>query len=250
MQIDLADIIYMTKEIFPSILRYFCLVMFADPFLQTVKPFQYFIFVVFPVDQFVDLRVVFQNRFRVFDEPFLDFAPSGKIKSEINHCRVDVLVAEMVFDVGYGRTAHQHVNRAGMAKAVCGVQCFHAMIRKHLFQPVLANSVNAAPSESLSALIDKQPVFKCRHGFWPVFLYISRNQVGGPRPDLNDSEPAAFSENSDAHFDRIKVVNTQSRDFVRPCSGIVQQMKDRVIAEALFSFQINVLEHGQSLVMR
>ena len=76
----------------------------------------------------------------------------------------------MIFDVGYRRPAHQHVNRAGMAEAVGRVQVLQAVFRKRFFQMVLTNAVNSAPRRSLAALIDEQTVFECRHRIFPVFL--------------------------------------------------------------------------------
>jgi hypothetical protein len=73
--------------------------------------------------------------------------------------------------------------------------------------------------------------------------------MGGFGLKLYKPKPVSFSQDSQGLFLRVKVVQIQRCHFGGPGPGIIEQMKEGVIPEPLFSFQINGLENLQDLIL-
>ncbi len=96
--------------------------------LETIQP-GHNILPVFPIDQFVYLRIVSQNRFGIIHEFFLNSSQCRQIQFEVNHGGFYILVAQTVFYLGYGAAQSKHSNRAGVPKAVNRVEILEPLGR-------------------------------------------------------------------------------------------------------------------------
>ena len=70
-----------------------------SPGLKTIEPFHHILFI-FPLQQFIQLWIIGQNRLHVLDEASLYSSPAGEIQMEINHGGLDVFMPQTVFDLG------------------------------------------------------------------------------------------------------------------------------------------------------
>jgi hypothetical protein len=86
---------------------------------------------------------------------FLDMTPFVQIQMKINGGGLDAVMAQMVFDVGDGMSAVEHVHCPAMPKAMDRIDMLESLRRKRLFQIFSADAVNAMPGEFLPPLTDK-----------------------------------------------------------------------------------------------
>ena len=88
-------------------------------------------------------------------ESSLDMTPFVQIQMEINGGGLDAVMAQMVFDVGDGMSAVEHVHCPAVTKGMHGIDMLESLRRKSLFQILSADAVNAMSGEFLSPLTDK-----------------------------------------------------------------------------------------------
>jgi hypothetical protein len=86
---------------------------------------------------------------------FLDMTPFVQIQMKINGGGLDAVMAQMVFDVGDGMSAVQHVHCPAVTKGMHGIDVLESLRRKSLFQILSADAVNAMPGEFFAPLTDK-----------------------------------------------------------------------------------------------
>ena len=92
------------------------------------------------------------------DKALLDVAPSVEVQMQINFGGLDIVMSQVVLDVGDGMATVVHVNCPAVTKAMDGIDVFQAFWRKSLFKILFADTVDAMTGELLSPLIDKEPV--------------------------------------------------------------------------------------------
>ena len=89
------------------------------------------------------------------DKPPLDVAPSIQIQMQINCGGLDVVMAQVVFDIRDGMAFIEHVHSSAMTETMNGIDIVEALWRKNLFQILSAYTVNAMAGELFSPLIYK-----------------------------------------------------------------------------------------------
>jgi sulfur relay (sulfurtransferase) complex TusBCD TusD component (DsrE family) len=67
--------------------------------------------------------------------------------------------------------------------------------------------------------------------------------------ELYEPEPVSFSQDSQGFFLTVKIIQIQCCYFAGPGRGIIEQMKQGIIPEPLFSFEINGLKDLQDLIL-
>ena len=77
---------------------------------------------------------------------------------QINFGGLDIVMSQMVLDVGDGMATIVHVNGPAVTKTMDGIDVFKPLWRKGLFEILFADTVDAMTGEFLSPLIDKEPV--------------------------------------------------------------------------------------------
>ena len=86
---------------------------------------------------------------------FLDVSPVIDIQLQIQCCRLHVVMAQMVLDVGYRFALIEQIHSPGMAEAVDRTYCFESFVGQHHRQVFFTYSVNAVPGQALSPLTDE-----------------------------------------------------------------------------------------------
>ena len=69
-------------------------------------------------------RVARQERFHVLNELLLHFPASSEIEMEVDGCGLDVVMAEVVFDIRKRLAAQEHIDSPGVTEAVNGMYRF------------------------------------------------------------------------------------------------------------------------------
>ena len=85
-------------------------------------------------------------------------SPSVEVQMQINFGGLDIVMSQMVLDVGDGMATIVHVNGSAVTKAMGRIDVFEALWRKGLFEILFTYTVYAMTGEFLSPLIDKEPV--------------------------------------------------------------------------------------------
>ncbi len=70
------------------------------------------LFFVFPIQELVDSGIVANVCTGIFDEPSLNVSFFLKIEMEIDHRRFELLVSQLILDIGERCAGEQHVYRA------------------------------------------------------------------------------------------------------------------------------------------
>ena len=135
---------------------------------------------------------------------------------QINFGGLDIVMSQMVLDVGDGMATVVHVNGPAVAKAMDGIDVFKPLWRKGLFEILFADTINAMTGEFLSPLIDKEPAFIWRLRRDTVFSDIELKQMTGLGLKLYKPETISLSQDSQGPFLRVKVVQIQRCHFGGP----------------------------------
>ena len=185
----------------------------------------------------------------MLDKPSLDVPPSIEIQMQIDGGGLDIVMAQMVLDVRDGMATIKHINCSRVTKAPNGVDIFEAFGGKGLFEIFPADAVDAIAGEFLSPLIEKEPVLIEWFWCYAVFPDIGLEEMTGLGFELYKPEPVPFSQDSQGFFLTVKVIQIQRCDFSGPGRGIIEQMKQGIIPEPLFSFEINGLKDLQDFIL-
>ena len=183
------------------------------------------------------------------DEPSLDVPPSIEIQMQIDRGGLDIVMAQMVLDVRYGMATIEHINCSRVTEASNGIDIFEAFGSKGLFEIFPADAVDTIAGELLSPLIEKKPVLIEQFWCYAVFPDIGLEEMTGLGLELYEPEPVSFSQDSQGFFLTVKVIQIQCCYFAGPGRGIIEQMKQGIISEPLFSFEINGLKDLQDLIL-
>ena len=63
-----------------------------------------------PIDEFIQLRIMFKRGLGVLDKFFLYRPFVSQIHMQINHGGVDIFMSQAVFDIGNGVAATKHID--------------------------------------------------------------------------------------------------------------------------------------------
>ena len=88
-------------------------------------------------------------------KPCLDMTPFVQIQMKIHGGGLDTVMAQMVFDVGDGMSAVEHVHCAAVTEGMHGIDMLESLRRKSLFLILSADAVNAMSSKFFPPLTDK-----------------------------------------------------------------------------------------------
>ena len=185
----------------------------------------------------------------MLDKPSLDVPPSIEIQMEIDGGGLDIVMAQMVFDVRDGMATIKHINCSRVTKAPNGVDILEAFGGKGLFEILPADAVDAMTGEFLSPLIEKEPVSVHRFWCYAVFSDIGLKKMAGLGLELYKPEPVSLSQDSQGFFLTVKVIQIQCCHFAGPGRGIIEQMKQGIIPEPLFRSQVNGIKDLQDLIL-
>ena len=78
---------------------------------------------------------------------------------EVYGCGLDVVMAEVVFDICKRLAALEHVDSPGVTEAVIGMYCFEPLWLLGITEMLAADAVDAASGEMFLALVDEDVVF-------------------------------------------------------------------------------------------
>ena len=135
---------------------------------------------------------------------------------QINFGGLDIVMSQMVPDVGDGMATIVHVNGSAVTKAMGRIDVFEAFGRKGLFEILPANTVNAMTGERPASLIDKDPVLIWRLWGDTVSFDIELKQMTGLRLKLYKPELISLSQDSESHFLAVKIIQIQRCYFSGP----------------------------------
>ncbi len=143
-------------------------------------------------------------------------SPSVEVQMQINFGGLDIVMSQMVLDVGDGMATIVHVNGPAVTKAMDGIDVFKPLWRKGLFEIFFANTVDAMTGEFLSPLIDKEPVLIWGLRRDTVSSDIELEEMRGLRLKLYKPELISLSQDSESHFLTVKIIQIQRCYFSGP----------------------------------
>jgi hypothetical protein len=125
-------------------------------------------------------------------------------------------MAQAVFDIGCGLAPGKHVDRAGMAKAVHGIdrsETFRGQGHREVFS---AKAIDAVAGEFLTALIDEEALLIGWLWRWPESSDIELKELSGSGLQFYEAEAVAFSQDSEGFLLGVEVVQVKGGDFRGP----------------------------------
>jgi len=102
---------------------------------------------------------------------------------------------------------------------------------------LLADSVDAVSGKFFSPLIDEQPVPIQRFRGPAVSVDVAVQQMSGFGPKLDLSIPVSLAEQDQDPLLGLEVLDVQGGDFRGPCTGIVKQVQQGIVTEAVGLFE-------------
>jgi len=118
-------------------------------------------------------------------------------------------MAESIFDLGEVFSLGQHVHCTGMAETVGRAQGFEAFFRQCYCEMPVAHAVDAVSSQSLAALIDKQPVLVKGSGCCAISVDVKGDQFDGLWEEADLAISVSFAENGEGIVVGIQIVGLQ-----------------------------------------
>ena len=108
----------------------------------------------------------------ISDKMFLYVPFSIEIQVQIDGSGLDVVMSQVIFDMGDGVSPIEHIHSPGMTKAVYGANSLETFRRKGHGEVFFTNAINAMACQLLTALIDKKAILI--HPLWgdTIFFYI------------------------------------------------------------------------------
>ena len=130
----------------------------------------------------------------------------SQIQLQINCCRLDIIMAESVFDIGDGLSETEHSYGTGVPEAMSRVDMLKSFRIQCLKEVLFAKVIDAVSGKFFMALIDKQAVPIWPFGGGAVFLDIERDEVYGFGFEFYQPEAVALAQDMPrafVHFNRF-----------------------------------------------
>ena len=125
---------------------------------------------------------------------------------QVCHRGLEVIVSQAVFDIGGGFTPGEHVDSAGMAKAVNGIDTFEALRGEGRGEVFSTKAIDPKASEFLSPLIDKEALLIEWLWGWSESGDIELEELSGFGLQFYEAEAVAFAQDGQGFVLRVEVV--------------------------------------------
>ena len=110
------------------------------------------------------------------------------------------------------------------------------------------DAVNSVPGQFFTALVNKQAVLIKRFGFDTILDNIAFDKLNGSLCELYSTITIAFTQDDQRIILRVKIIKVQCSDLTGPGAGVLKQMKDGIIAEAVLFDEIDAMKNLQDFV--
>ena len=132
---------------------------------------------------------------------------------QVGHGGLEVVMAQSVFDIGCGEASGKHIDRAGVAKAVHGINRSETFGRQGCGEVFSTEAIDSVAGKFLTALIDKEALLKGRLWEWPESRDVELEELSGFGLQLDEAEAVAFAEDGEGFLLWVEVVQVESGDF-------------------------------------
>jgi hypothetical protein len=150
------------------------------------------------------------------DEAFLDVSSESQIQIQVRHRGLDVFVSQAVFDVDCRVSPGEHMNGAGVPKAVHGIDDLEAFRRQGHREIFSTKPIDAEAGEFLTALINKEALLKGRLWGRTESRDIESKELSGSGLQFDEAEAVAFAQDSEGILLGVEVVHVKSGHFRGP----------------------------------
>ena len=114
------------------------------------------------------------------------------------------------------------------------IDIFKSFRAQGLLEIFFTDAINTVPAHLFPALIDEDAVLIKRFGFNAVFSNLASDELNGFGFQFYLSIAVAFAQDGQCSIFRIEIVKVKRCDFTGPGTGVLKQMKNGVVTEAVF----------------
>jgi hypothetical protein len=129
-----------------------------------------------------------------------------------------------------------------VAKTVHRVDAFESLRREGYGQVFSTKAVDPVSGELLTALIDKEALLIGGFWGWPESGDVKLKEVGRFRLQFDEAEAVALAQDGEGFLLGVEVVQVQGGHFACPGAGIKEEVEERIITKAFFSFKVDGLK--------
>jgi len=137
----------------------------------------------------------------------------------------------------------------GVPEGVDRIDVLEALRRQCSCEILLADSIDPVAREFLSPLAYKEPMLIKGLGGDAIFLDVETEKLRGPLLEFYEPEAVSLSQDGQGILLRIEVVEIEGGDLGGPGAGVEKEMKQDIVAEPLFSSEIDRPKDLQDLVV-
>lgn len=112
---------------------------------------------------------------------------------QVDGSGLDVVMSQMIFDMGDGISSIEHINSPGMTEAVNGVNSLESFGSKGDREVLFTDAIHAMAGQLLTALIDKKAMLIHLLGDDTILSDIELEEVRCFGLKLYDPEPVPFA---------------------------------------------------------
>jgi hypothetical protein len=149
----------------------------------------------------------------IVDDPFLDVSFVSQIHVEVGHRGLEVVMTQLVFDIGCREASGKHVDRTGVPQAVNGINGTEALGRQSHGEVFSTEPIDAVSGEFLTALVDKEALLIGGLWGWPESIDVELKELSGFGLQFDETEAVAFAEDGEGFLLGVKVVQIKGGDF-------------------------------------
>jgi len=182
------------------------------------------------------------------DVTFLDVFSKAQVQMQVRHRGLEIVVAKTVLDIGCREASGNHIDCAGMSKAVYGIDVLESLRRQSDGEVFSAKTIYPEAGEFLTALIDEEAMLIGRLWWGPESSEVELQELGGFGLQFYHTEAVALAQDGQGSVLGIEVVQVQSSHFSGSGAGIKKEMKEGIIAGAFFSFKIDGMKDVEDLI--
>jgi hypothetical protein len=129
-----------------------------------------------------------------------------QVQMEVDGGGLDVVMAQVVFNVRYGMAGVEHIHSACMTEAVNRIDCLEPFRGKGPREIFFADPIDAMPSQFLPPLVNEEPIFIRRSRFYAVFVDIAIKKLRRFGLKLYEPEAVSFSQDGQCILPWIEVL--------------------------------------------